>query len=90
MTTKKIPMRMCLGCREMKPKRELIRIVKSKDGEIQIDTTGRLNGRGAYACNCLECLKKIRRANALSHAFAEKVDPQIYDKLEAELGKGEE
>ncbi len=73
----------------MKPKRELIRIVKSKEGDIRIDTTGKLNGRGAYTCNSLECLKKIRKANALSHAFSEKVDPEIYDKLELELKNSE-
>lgn len=85
MTTKKIPMRMCIGCREMKPKRELIRVVKTSEGEIKLDNTGKLNGRGAYVCGCLECLKKVRKQNALSHAFSMKVDSDIYDKLEAEL-----
>ncbi len=89
MTTKKIPMRMCIGCREMKPKRELIRVVKTSEGEILLDTTGKVNGRGAYVCGCMECLKKVRRQNALSHAFSMKVEGDIYDRLEAQLEKGE-
>ena len=89
MTTKKIPMRICIGCREMKPKRELIRVVKTTDGEIRLDTTGKLNGRGAYVCGCMECLKKIRKQNALSHAFSMKVEDDIYDNLEAQLEKSE-
>ena len=60
MTTKKIPMRMCIGCREMKPKRELIRVVKTSEGEIKLDTTGKVNGRGAYVCGSIDCLKKLR------------------------------
>ncbi|MBR2489011.1 MAG: YlxR family protein [Clostridia bacterium] len=85
MTTKKIPMRMCTGCREMKPKKELIRIVKTVDGEIALDFTGKLNGRGAYVCKNKECLEKIRKSNALSRAFQTAVDGQIYDKLGMEL-----
>lgn len=57
MKTKKIPMRMCLGCGEMKPKRELIRVVKSKEGDISLDLTGKKSGRGAYICKSVECLK---------------------------------
>lgn len=89
MTTKKIPMRMCIGCREMKPKRELIRVVKTPEGEIKLDATGKLNGRGAYVCGCMDCLKKIRRQNALAHAFSMKIDGDIYDRLEAEFENNE-
>ena len=89
MTTKKIPMRMCIGCREMKPKRELIRVVKTTDGEILLDTTGKVNGRGAYVCGCVECLKKVRKQNALSHAFSMNIEKDIYDNLEAQLEKSE-
>ncbi len=89
MTTKKIPMRMCIGCREMKPKRELIRVVKTPEGEIRLDTTGKLNGRGAYVCPCKECLAKIRKAGALSHSFSMKIESSIYDSLEAEFKKSE-
>lgn len=85
MTTKKVPMRMCTGCREMKPKKELIRIVKTAEGEIKLDATGKLNGRGAYVCKDKECLAKINKSNALARAFETAVDSSIYDKLETEL-----
>ena len=62
MKTKKIPMRMCLGCGEMKPKRELIRVVKSKEGDISLDLTGKKSGRGAYICKSVECFEKARKA----------------------------
>lgn len=90
MTTKKIPMRMCIGCREMKPKRELIRIVKTPEGEIKLDLTGKLNGRGAYVCRCVDCLNKIRKANGLSHTFSMKVESEIYDHLQRELESNEQ
>ena len=90
MTTKKIPMRMCIGCREMKPKRELIRIVKTPEGEIKLDLTGKLNGRGAYVCRCVDCLNKIRKANSLSHTFSMKVESEIYDRLQRELESNEQ
>ncbi len=90
MTTKKIPMRMCIGCREMKPKRELIRVVKTPEGEIKLDTTGKLNGRGAYVCPSKECLVKIRKINALAHNFKLPIENSIYDKLEAEFEKIEQ
>lgn len=85
MTAKKTPMRMCTGCREMKPKRELIRIVKTATGEIRLDTTGRLNGRGAYICKDKECLKRVKKANALARAFETSVSEEIYNQLETEL-----
>lgn len=90
MTTKKIPMRMCIGCREMKPKRELIRIVKTPEGEIKLDLTGKLNGRGAYVCRSVDCLNKIRKSNGLSHAFGMKVEAEIYDRLQRELESNEQ
>ena len=86
MAAKKIPMRMCIGCREMKSKFELVRIVRGTDGKIQLDLTGRLNGRGAYICKKAECLKKAAKANALSRAFAVSVPPEIYEELEKEFG----
>lgn len=85
MGVKKVPMRMCTGCREMKPKRELIRVVKSSEGEIKLDTTGRLNGRGAYICKNKNCFIKVRKSDALSRAFETKVSDDIYDMLETEL-----
>lgn len=90
MTTKKIPMRMCIGCREMKPKRELIRIVKTPEGEIKLDLTGKLNGRGAYVCRSVDCLNKIRKSNGLSHTFGMKVEAEIYDRLQRELESNEQ
>ena len=85
MTAKKIPMRMCIGCREMKPKRELIWIVKTPEGEIKLDLTGKLNGRGAYVCRSVDCLNKIRKSNGLSHTFGMKGEAEIYDRLQREL-----
>lgn len=89
MVKKKIPMRMCLGCREMKPKRELVRIVKSAEGEIALDITGKMNGRGAYICKDSACMKKAQKMNALSHAFETAVKPEIYENLLSELEHGE-
>ena len=85
MGTKKIPMRMCTVCREMKPKVELIRVVKTTDGEIKLDFTGKLNGRGAYICRNGDCLKKAEKSNALSRAFEMAVPKEIYTSLEEEL-----
>lgn len=85
MTTKKIPMRMCTGCREMKPKRELIRVVKTTDGEIKLDFSVKLNGRGAYICRDKECLKKAEKASAFSRAFEMTVPKEIYSRLYEEL-----
>lgn len=85
MGTKKIPMRMCTACREMKPKRELIRVVKTSEGEIRLDTTGKLNGRGAYICNSKECFVKARKTGALSRAFETAVPDDVYSQLERAL-----
>lgn len=85
MGVKKIPMRMCTGCREMKPKMELVRIVKTTDGQIRLDATGKLNGRGAYICKNAECLKKAKKANALSRAFETSVCAEVYENLEGEI-----
>ncbi len=85
MSAKKTPMRMCTGCREMKPKQQLIRIVKTPDGEIKLDTTGRLNGRGAYICKSADCLKKAQKSGALSRAFETDVADEVYAAIEREL-----
>lgn len=86
MGTKKIPMRMCTGCREMKPKGTLIRIVKTPEGEIRLDRTGKLNGRGAYVCKSAECLKKVQKSGALSRTFETQVPDEVFYQLEKELG----
>ncbi len=90
MSTKKIPMRMCTGCREMKPKRELIRVVKTPEGEIKLDTVGKLNGRGAYICKCAECLRKAQKSNALSRAFECQVSVEVYEALESQVAEIEQ
>ena len=82
---KKIPMRQCTGCREMKPKRELTRIVRSPEGEVSIDDTGKKPGRGAYVCRSAECLKKAIKTRALSRAFGAEVPEEVYDTLRAGL-----
>ena len=82
---KKIPMRQCLGCREMKPKRELIRVVRSPEGAISIDLRGKANGRVAYICPDTQCLKKAIRAKALARALEVEIPQEIYDTLLAEL-----
>jgi len=84
LATKKVPLRMCIGCREMKPKAELYRVVKTPDGNIVIDKTNKLSGRGAYICKCGDCLKKAEKTNALAHTFSIAVDKQIYSQLAKE------
>ena len=86
---KKIPMRQCLGCREMKPKRELIRVVRSSEGEISLDFRGKAPGRGAYVCPNSACLKKAVKARALARAFSAQIPPEIYERLEAEMERGD-
>ena len=78
---KKIPMRQCLGCREMKPKKELIRAVRSAEGQISLDFKGKASGRGAYVCPDRECLKKAIKSKALSRAFGVEIPQEIYDSL---------
>lgn len=85
MTNKKIPLRMCVGCREKKSKAELIRIVKKPEGEIVTDTTGKISGRGAYICRCVDCLAKAEKTNALSRAFETKIDDEVFTALREAL-----
>ena len=82
---KKIPMRQCLGCREMKPKRELIRVVRSPEGEISLDFKGRAPGRGAYICPAPACLKQAIKAKALERAFSTQIPEAVYEKLNEEM-----
>ncbi len=84
---KKIPLRMCVGCHEMKPKKELIRVVRSPEGEISLDLTGRKNGRGAYVCMDPACLKKARKARAFERKFEASIGDEIYEALEAQLAQ---
>ena len=87
MKTKKIPMRMCIGCGEVKPKKELIRIVRSKEGEISLDLTGKKSGRGAYICDDFKCLQKARKSRKLEKSFSCQISDEIYDAMERELSK---
>lgn len=89
MKTKKIPMRMCLGCGEMKPKRELIRVVKSKEGDISLDLTGKKSGRGAYICRSVECFEKARKARKFERSFSCMISEDIYNSMEGELRENE-
>lgn len=85
MKQKKVPMRMCLGCQEMKPKKELIRVVKNKDNDISVDFTGKKAGRGAYICKSMECFQKARKAKRFERAFEAPISPEIYSALEKEM-----
>ncbi len=85
MLPKKIPMRMCTGCGENRPKRELIRVVKQPDGSITLDVTGKKSGRGAYVCPNLTCLKAARKARRLEKTFACRIDDAVYEALEAQM-----
>ncbi len=87
---KKIPMRQCVGCREMKPKRELIRVVRSPEGEVCLDFKGKKPGRGAYVCPSPECLKRARKAKALERAFSAPLPPEVYEALEDQIQRGED
>ena len=78
---KKIPLRTCMGCNEKKPKKELVRIVKNKDGEIFIDRTGKADGRGAYICDSIECLEKIIKSKRLEKVLEVKIPEEVYNNL---------
>ena len=84
---KKVPMRTCIACKACKPKKELVRIVKSEEG-IVLDRTGKKNGRGAYICDSLECVTKLKKGKLLNRAFSMPVDDATYDKIAEDfLGK---
>ena len=87
---KKIPMRQCLGCREMKPKRELLRVVRSPEGEVSLDTRGKKPGRGAYVCHNADCLKKAIKTRALSRALETEIPEEVMQRLAAELEEGKD
>ena len=87
---KKIPMRQCLGCREMKPKRELIRVVRSPEGAISLDFRGKASGRGAYVCPDMACLKKAMKSKAIERAFETSIPEEIYAQLTEQMEAGDE
>ena len=82
---KKIPQRQCMGCRERRDKRELLRVVRGTDGTVSLDFSGKLNGRGAYICPKTECLQKARKAKALERSLETEVPEQVYERLTKEL-----
>ena len=82
---RKIPQRQCVGCREMKDKKELLRVVRSPEGTVSLDLRGKASGRGAYVCPSTECLKKAIKSKAVSRAFDTEIPQEIYDALLAEM-----
>ena len=85
MKPKKIPMRMCVGCREMKPKKELLRVVRSPEGEISFDLTGRKPGRGAYVCHSSDCLLRAIKQKQLERTFSAPISDEVRDALSAQI-----
>ena len=82
---KMIPQRQCMGCRERMDKRQLIRVVRTPEGNVQLDFSGKLNGRGAYICPKADCLKKARKAKALDRSLEVTIPEEVYDRLEREI-----
>ena len=89
MRERKVPLRKCTGCNEMKPKRELVRVVRSPEGEISLDLTGKKPGRGAYVCKDPACLKLARKAKRFERAFSSPIPDEVYDLMEKELEANE-
>lgn len=85
--TRKIPLRKCVGCGEMKPKKELIRVLRGEDGEFVLDTTGKKNGRGAYICNSKECFEKAVKSKGLERSFKQAIPAEVYERLEKEMSE---
>lgn len=86
---KKIPTRQCLGCNEHKPKSELLRVVRSPEGEISLDFTGKKSGRGAYICRSVKCLRKARKSKRIDKSLDCTVPEEVYDRMETELSENE-
>ena len=82
---KKIPMRKCVGCGEMKPKKELMRILRTEENEFCVDTTGKKNGRGAYLCHSAECFRKAVKNKGLERSLKTAIPPEVYNALKEEL-----
>lgn len=89
MVPRKVPMRKCVGCNEMKEKRQLIRVVRNAQGEISLDLTGKKPGKGAYICRSVECYKSAVKSKRLERAFACPIPQEIYEKMQEELEKSE-
>ena len=85
MSTKKIPLRQCIGCGEMKSKKEMLRVLKTSEDEIVLDATGRKNGRGAYLCPSMDCFKKAVKNKGLERSFKTAIPKEVYETLEKEM-----
>ena len=85
---KKIPQRQCLGCRERKAKKEMIRVVRTTEGTVCLDFSGKLNGRGAYVCPNMECLKKAQKSRSLERCLEIEIPQEVYDRLTREMEVG--
>ena len=85
MQAKRVPLRKCTGCGEMKPKKELVRVVRSPEGEVSLDLTGKAAGRGAYICHDVRCLKKARKSRRIDRSLSCTVPEEVYDRMESEL-----
>ena len=82
---RKIPMRQCMGCNEHKPKQELLRVVRSPEGEISLDFTGKKNGRGAYLCRDVKCLRRARKSRRIDRVLETEIPEEVYDRMEREM-----
>ena len=87
MKTKKVPVRQCLGCGEAKNKKEMMRVIKTPEGVIELDSTGKKNGRGAYICNSLECFRKAAKSKGLERSLKTAIPKEIYDDLERQMSE---
>ena len=85
---KKIPQRQCMGCRERKAKRDMIRVVRTTEGTVSLDFSGKMNGRGAYVCPDMQCLKMARKSRALERGLEIEIPQEVYDRLEREMEAG--
>ena len=83
--SKKMPVRRCVGCQEMKNKKEMIRVIRTPEGEFELDATGKKNGRGAYLCPNRECLEKAVKSKGLERSFKQAIPPEVYSRLEKEM-----
>ena len=85
--SKKIPLRQCVGCGQMKGKKEMMRVLKTAEGDILLDMTGKKNGRGAYLCKSMECLRKARKSKGLERSLKMAIPKEVYEALEKEMGQ---
>lgn len=90
MKQKKIPMRKCNGCGQQKPKKELVRVVKSPEGTISLDLTGKMSGRGAYICNNYDCLVKAKKSRRIDRVFETSIDESVYKQMEEQIKRNDE